>query len=116
MKRLAIISAACIVAFSAMAQPSGPGAISRYEIDPDDRAPITGYTLPDVLVCNDGKAVRKVAPAKIQNIYSTLIDGHAKSVQTRKLLTADDAIHNLALCAAAHESAKKGGKIVAVKD
>ena len=58
MKRLAIISAACIVAFSAMAQPSGPGAISRYEIDPDDRAPVTGYTLPDVLVCNDGKAVR----------------------------------------------------------
>ena len=68
------------------------------------------------LAINGGKKVTKVAPAKIQNIYSTLIDGHAKSVQTRKLLTADDAIHNLALCAAAHESAKKGGKVVSVKD
>ena len=68
------------------------------------------------LELDDGKKVKKVAPAKIQNIYSTLIDGHAKSVQMRKLLTADDAIHNLALCAAAHESAKKGGKVVAVKE
>ena len=68
------------------------------------------------LELDDGKKVSKVAPAKIQNIYSTLIDGHAKSVQTKKLLTADDAIHNLALCAAAHESAQKGGKVVSVKD
>ena len=66
------------------------------------------------LEIDDGKTVKAVKPAKIQNIYSTLIDGHAKSVQTRKLLTADDAIHNLALCAAAHESAKKGGKVVTV--
>lgn len=58
MKRLAIISAACIVAFSAMAQPSGQGSIARYEIDPDDRAPVTGYTLPDVLTCNDGKVIK----------------------------------------------------------
>ena len=65
---------------------------------------------------DDGKTVVKVAPAKIQNIYQTLIDGHAKSVKAKKLLTADDAIHNLALCAACHESAKKGGKIISVKD
>ena len=68
------------------------------------------------LELDDGKTVKKIAPAKIQNIYSTLIDGHAKSVQAKKPLTADDAIHNLALCAAAHESAKKGGKVIAVKD
>ena len=68
------------------------------------------------LELDDGKSVKKVAPAKIQNIYSTLIDGHAKSVQTKALLNADDAIHNLALCAAAHESAQKGGKIVSVKE
>ena len=68
------------------------------------------------LELDDGKRVRKVTPARIQNIYSTLIDGHAKSVQTRRLLTADDAIHNLALCAAAHESARKGGKVVVVRD
>ena len=60
--------------------------------------------------------VKAIKPAKIQNIYSTLIDGHAKSVQTKRFLTADDAIHNLALCAAAHESAKKGGKVVSVRD
>ena len=65
---------------------------------------------------DDGKTVTKVAPAKIQNIYQTLIDGHAKSVQLKKPLNADDAIHNLALCAAAHESAQKGGKLIAVKD
>ena len=67
------------------------------------------------LELDDGKRVRKVAPTRIQNIYSTLIDGHAKSVQTRRILTADDAIHNLALCAAAHESARKGGRVVVVK-
>ena len=68
------------------------------------------------LEIDDGKKVTKVAPAKIQNIYSTLIDGHAKSVLEKKPLTADDAVHNLALCAAAHASARKGGRVVAVKD
>ncbi len=68
------------------------------------------------LELDDGKKVTKVAPTKIQNIYQTLIDAHAKSVQAKKPLTADDAIHNLALCAAAHESAKKGGKIISVKE
>ena len=80
---------------------------------------LSGYTDEPIrmrLELDDGKTVKAIRPAKIQNIYSTLIDGHAKSVQTRELLTADDAIHNLALCAAAHESAKKGGKVVVVKD
>ena len=68
------------------------------------------------LELDDGKKVSAVKPAKIQNIYQTLIEGHAKSVLAKKPLTADDAIHNLALCAACHESAKKGGKTVSVKD
>ena len=68
------------------------------------------------LELDDGKKTVEVKPAKIQNIYQTLIDGHAKSVMSKKPLTADDAIHNLALCAAAHESAKKGGRLVTVKD
>ena len=68
------------------------------------------------LELDDGKKVSVVKPAKIQNIYQTLIESHAKSVLAKKPLTADDAIHNLALCAACHESAKKGGKIVSVKD
>ena len=40
----------------------------------------------------------------------------AKSVAAGKPLNADAAIHNLALCAACHASAKAGGKIVAVKE
>ncbi len=62
-----------------------------------------------------GKKVETVAPGKIQNIYQTLIEGHAASIQAGKPLTADDAIHNLALCAASHKSAQTGGKIVVVK-
>lgn len=68
------------------------------------------------LEIDDGKKVCAVKPAKIQNIYATLISDHAKSVIDGKPLNADDAIHNLALCAAAHESASKGGKIVTVKE
>ena len=55
-------------------------------------------------------------PGKIQNIYQALIEGHAKSVLAKKRQTAADAIHNLALCAAAHKSAQTGGKIIAVAD
>lgn len=60
--------------------------------------------------------VSEVAPAKIRNIYQTLIEGHAASIQTGKPLNAEDAVHNLALCAASHESAQNGGKIVGVAD
>ena len=59
---------------------------------------------------------KPVAPGKIQNIYQTLIEGHAASVQAKKPLDASGAIHNLALCAASHASAKAGGKIVKVAD
>ena len=68
------------------------------------------------LEIDDGQRLMAVRPARIQNIYQTLIEGHAKSVLVGEPLTADDAIHNLALCAACHASAKKGGRIVSVKD
>ena len=66
------------------------------------------------LELDDGKKVAAVPPKKVVNIYQALIEGHAKSVLDKKPLTADDAIHNLALCAACHASAQKGGKLVAV--
>ena len=68
------------------------------------------------LEIDDGKKVLPVRPAKIQNIYQTLIEGHAKSILDGKPLTGDDAVHNLALCAACHASAQKGGKLVAVAE
>ena len=67
------------------------------------------------LELDDGKKTTAVKPAKIQNIYQTLIEGHAASILAKKPLTGAGAIHNLALCAAAHQSAKSGGKIVTVK-
>ena len=66
------------------------------------------------LEIDDGRKVQSVHPAKIQNIYQTLIEGHAKSILDGKPLTGDDAVHNLALCAACHASAQKGGKLVSV--
>ena len=75
------------------------------------------------LEVDDGKKVVPVRPAKIQNIYQTLIEGHAKSIidgkpltVDGKPLTGDDAVHNLALCAACHASAQKGGKLVSVAE
>ena len=66
------------------------------------------------LELDDGKKVAQVKPAKIQHLYQTLIEGHAASILAKKPLTGADAIHNLALCAACHASAQKGGKLVSV--
>ncbi len=63
---------------------------------------------------DDGRSVSEIRPGRIQNIYQSLIEGHARSVLAGKPLTAKDAIHNLALCAAAHKSARSGGKLVSV--
>ncbi len=67
------------------------------------------------LELDDGRTVAAIKPAKIQNVYQTLIEGHAASILAKKPLTGADAIHNLALCAAAHESAKKGGRTITVR-
>ena len=66
------------------------------------------------VLIDNGKSFDELNPAKIQNIYQTLIDAHAKSIIDKKPMNADDAIHNLAIIAACHESAKKGGKICSV--
>ncbi|MGN0832999.1 MAG: Gfo/Idh/MocA family protein [Kiritimatiellia bacterium] len=68
------------------------------------------------LEIDDGRKVVAVKPGRIRNIYQTLIEGHAKSVAAGRPLTADEAIHNLALCAACHASARAGGKIVTVRE
>lgn len=81
MKRLAIISLSCLVALSAMAQPTGEGSIARYGIDPDDRAPVENYTLPDLLVSNNGKVVKnarqweKIRRPEIMSIYENEMFG-----------------------------------------
>ena len=66
------------------------------------------------LEIDDGRKIIPVRPSRIQNIYQTLIEGHARSVIAKTPLTGDDAVHNLALCAACHASAAKGGKLVSV--
>ena len=63
----------------------------------------------------DGKTTA-VIPASFQNIYQSLIENHAASVQTGKRLCGCDGRHNLLLCEAAHKSAQNGGKIITVKD
>ena len=68
------------------------------------------------LEIDNGHVLTPVRPARVRNIYQALIEGHAESILAKAPLTADAAIHNLALCAASHASAKKGGRIVAVKD
>jgi len=64
------------------------------------------------LELDDGKNVESVLPSKIRNIYQAVVERHARSVADGIRLSADDAIHNLALCAAAHNSARAGGKLV----
>ncbi len=61
------------------------------------------------------KSQEDVRPEKIQNIYQAVIIKHAASVLGRVPLEGCDAVHNLKLIAAAHESARSGGKIIEVK-
>ena len=65
---------------------------------------------------DDGRRLTPVVPGRIQNIYQTLIDAHARSVLDGTPLDADAAVHNLALCAAVHRSARQNGRIVSVRD
>jgi len=64
---------------------------------------------------DDCGKVKELVPSKIQNIYQTLIEEHAKSVASGKPLNIEGGLHNLKLCAAAHQSAQNGGKIITVK-
>ncbi|MDD4870649.1 MAG: Gfo/Idh/MocA family oxidoreductase [Kiritimatiellae bacterium] len=55
-----------------------------------------------------------IRPGKIQNIYQAVILKHANSILKDVPLSGCDAVHNLKLIAAAHESARNGGKIIKV--
>ncbi len=59
--------------------------------------------------------VETVEPCAIRNIYQSLIEHHASSVLEGKALNAEDALHNLKLCAASHESARNNGALTEVK-
>ena len=56
--------------------------------------------------------VKSLKPRVFPNIYQTLIEEHAKSVLSGRRLTGENGLRNLELCAAAHKSAKSGGKVV----
>ena len=58
------------------------------------------------------KGVKSLKPRAFPNIYQTLIEEHAKSVLSGRRLTGENGLRNLELCAAAHKSAKSGGKTV----
>jgi len=49
---------------------------------------------------------------EVENIYQVVISKHARSIIDNKLLDASEAIHNLRLILACHESAKTGGKTI----
>lgn len=55
-----------------------------------------------------------VKPEKIVNIYQEVIEEHARSVLAGKRLDGKDAMHNLKLVAAAHESARNNGKKIRI--
>ena len=59
--------------------------------------------------------VETVKVTEYANIYQSLIENHAKSVLSGNYMNAEDGVHNLKLCAASHESARNGGKFIAVK-
>ena len=59
------------------------------------------------LEIDDGRTVKAVNPSRIRNIYQAIVEKHATSVALGERLSLDDAIHNLALCAAAHKSASQ---------
>jgi len=53
-------------------------------------------------------------PGEIKNIYQAVVEKHAASILNEIPLSGDDAVHNLEMIVAAHESARNNGKIVAV--
>jgi 1,5-anhydro-D-fructose reductase (1,5-anhydro-D-mannitol-forming) len=66
------------------------------------------------LELDDFESVKLVQPDRITNIYAAVVLKHAESVMKGPRQDGQDAVHNLKLCAAAHESAQNGGKIVAI--
>ena len=117
------------VAFSEMRGGLG-GTLTNlgYEVY-GDKAALRGYGTMFQLSGHDGEPIKirlekdnydnnieRIEPAAsdIKNIYQSLIECHAESVLAGKPMNAQDALHNILLCEAAHESARNGGRIVTV--
>ena len=64
------------------------------------------------LEIDDFKAGQTTRIKKVQNIYQAVISKHARSIIDKKPLAATEAIHNLRLILACHESAKADGKTI----
>ncbi|MCC7300408.1 MAG: Gfo/Idh/MocA family oxidoreductase [Verrucomicrobia bacterium] len=97
-----------------------------YEIYGSD-AVLRGYTTLFQLSGHEGEPIKirlemdkftsqeKICPEKIQNIYQAVVTKHAESVLNNVPLCGCDAVHNLKLIAAAHESARNGGKTIVME-
>ncbi|OGV63203.1 MAG: hypothetical protein A2283_16165 [Lentisphaerae bacterium RIFOXYA12_FULL_48_11] len=66
------------------------------------------------LELDEFKVRRDINPGQIKNIYQVVISNHADSILSNTPLSGDDAVHNLKMIVAAHESARNGGKVIAV--
>ncbi len=55
-----------------------------------------------------------IAPEEAENIYQHVINSHARSIIDKSPANGYDALHNLKLIYASHESAKNGGKTVKI--
>ena len=64
------------------------------------------------LEVDDGRTVKSVPVKKVQNIYRTVIENHAKSVEGGRRSSGEDALHNLQLVLDIHRSAKANGTTI----
>ncbi len=67
------------------------------------------------IVVNDKKNSEEITLSDVKNIYQQVIEKHALSIKEGSRLTGMDALRNLKLIFAAHESARNGGKEIIVK-
>ena len=58
--------------------------------------------------------VKSFTMTQVENIYQAHISEHALSIRNKKPLSGEHGLHNIALVLACHESARNGGKEVAV--
>ncbi len=64
------------------------------------------------LELDDGRTVTKVRVGKVQNIYRTVVDNHARSIARGDRISGEDALHNLHLVLGVHRSARTNGETV----
>jgi predicted dehydrogenase len=93
----------------------GEGAIRSYGTlfqlsgHPDEPVPIRLEV--------ETKAGRKTARLeKVDNIYQTLISRHARGIRSGQFVDSEEALHNLAMILACHESARRNGEFLEIQD